>query len=163
MTERETDPKPTAPGTPSSQTMHAPQLHLDAQLCFAVNDAARAMNAAYAPLLEPLGLTHPQYLVMLVLWEHDGQRVTDIGAHLHLDSGTLTPLLKRLQARGFVERRRSTKDERVVVIHLTAAGRVLQLQALEIPTTMACKAAFDGVEFVELRRLLLTLSTRMRA
>jgi len=160
--------KPTPTSTPStstttaSTTTLAPQLHLDAQLCFAVNAAARAMSAAYAPLLEPLGLTHPQYLVMLVLWELDGQRVTDIGNRLHLDSGTLTPLLKRLQARGLVERRRNTVDERVVEIHLTAAGHALQAQALEIPSAMACRAALDVEEFVELRAQLLALTTRMR-
>jgi len=158
VAERENTPDTTTTTMPTS----APQLHLDAQLCFAVSAAARAMSAAYAPLLEPLGLTHPQYLVMLVLWEHDGLRVTDIGTRLHLDSGTLTPLLKRLQGRGLVERRRTVEDERVVEIHLTDAGRALHHQALEIPAAMACRAAFDGAEFADLRRQLLTLTARMR-
>lgn len=142
--------------------MSPPHLHLDAQLCFAVNAAARAMSAAYAPLLEPLGLTHPQYLVMLVLWQFDGQRVTDIGTRLHLDSGTLTPLLKRLQTRGLVERRRLKDDERVVEIHLTPAGRALQAKALAIPASMACTAALDADELTALRGQLLALTTRLR-
>src|SRR3954454_4785619 len=109
-------------------------LLVDQQLCFALYNASRAVIRAYAPLLQPLGLTYPQYLVLLVLWERDGVAVKDLGARLALDSGTLTPLLKRLEERGYVARRRDTDDERVVRIHLTAAGRALRVRAKRIPT-----------------------------
>src|SRR6478672_6210808 len=99
---------------------------LDDMLCFALYNATRAMTAAYAPLLAELELTYPQYLVMLVLWETDGLRVSAIGERLELDSATLTPLLKRLEAHELVERRRSTEDERVVEVFLTAAGKRLR-------------------------------------
>ena len=100
-------------------------LSLDHQLCFALYSSSLAMTKMYKPLLEPLGLTYPQYLVMLVLWEHDAIPVSDIGTHLQLDSGTLTPLLKRLQANGLLRRERDKADERRVLLHLTAAGRAL--------------------------------------
>ena len=97
-------------------------LRLDNQICFAVYSAAHAFNRVYKPLLDRLGLTYPQYLVMLVLWERDGVPVKDIGERLFLDSGTLTPLLKRLEAAELVKRTRSTEDERQVLIALTAQG-----------------------------------------
>src|ERR1700760_1428959 len=97
-------------------------LRLDNQICFAVYSAAHAFNRVYKPLLDRLGLTYPQYLVMLVLWESDGVPVKDIGERLYLDSGTLTPLLKRLEQAGFLRRARSKDDERVVLISLTAQG-----------------------------------------
>ena len=100
----------------------AKNLSLDQQLCFAVYAAAHAFNRFYKPLLVPLGLTYPQYLVLLVLWEADGQTVSGIGERLMLDSGTLTPLLKRLEAAGFVTRARSAHDERQVLVRLTDAG-----------------------------------------
>ncbi|HEU4734555.1 MAG TPA: MarR family transcriptional regulator [Kofleriaceae bacterium] len=118
-------------------------LHLDEQLCFALYNASRAMTRAYAPLLEPLGLTYPQYLVLLVLWERDGLPVKDIGERLALDSGTLTPLLKRLDQQGLVERRRGADDERLVRISLTAAGRALRARARKVPTELACRAGYD--------------------
>lgn len=121
------------------------------------------MAAAYAPVLDPLGLTHPQYLVMLVLWEQDGIRVTELGRRLHLDSGTLTPLLKRLAARGIVERRRATDDERAVEIHLTPEGKALRGAAEHIPSTMACSMALDADELGDLRERLHTLAARLRA
>src|SRR5215475_10403391 len=96
-------------------------LRLDHHLCFALYRASRAFTRAYAPLLEPLGLTYPQYLVFLALWERDGRPVHELGDCLVLDSGTLTPLLKRLEQRGLIERRRRGDDERVVEIFLTAA------------------------------------------
>src|SRR5215475_2260611 len=98
-------------------------LQLDEQLCFALYSASRAVIRAYAPLLQPLGLSYPQYLVLLVLWERDGASVKQLGERLALDSGTLTPLLQRLEHQGLVERRRGSDDERVVRIHLTAAAR----------------------------------------
>jgi DNA-binding MarR family transcriptional regulator len=118
-------------------------LQLDEQLCFALYNASRALTRAYAPLLEPLGLTYPQYLVLLVLWEHDGVPVKAIGERLSLDSGTLTPLLKRLAQQALVERRRGEDDERIVRIHLTPEGRALRGKARKIPTELACRAGYD--------------------
>jgi DNA-binding MarR family transcriptional regulator len=108
-------------------------LRLADQLCFSLYTASRAVTAAYVPLLSPLGLTYPQYLVMLVLWETDGVSVKTIGQALALDSGTLTPLLKRLEVQGLVSRERSTTDERVVEIHLTPEGKKLKARARAIP------------------------------
>ena len=99
-----------------------PHLALDNQLCFALYSASRAITRAYGPLLADLGLTYPQYLVMLVLWQADGVSVSELGARLALDSGTLTPLLKRLQTAGWISRTRGAQDERRVDIHLTPAG-----------------------------------------
>ncbi len=96
---------------------------MDNQICFAIYSTAHAFNRVYKPLLDRLGLTYPQYLVMLVLWERDGVPVKDIGERLFLDSGTLTPLLKRLEAAGLVKRTRSTEDERQVLVALTPKGR----------------------------------------
>lgn len=128
---------------------------LEEQLCFALYSASRAMTRAYQPLLEPLGLTYPQYLVMLVLWEDKPLSVSELGARLALDSGTLTPLLKRLEQAKLVRRRRDTEDERVVVVSLTPEGKELHEPALEIPAELSCRAGFgagaDG--FAELARL----------
>lgn len=108
-------------------------LQLDHQLCFALYSASLAMTRLYKPLLEPLGLTYPQYLVMLVLWEGDGLSVSQVGERLALDSGTLTPLLKRLEAQGLVQRLRDTADERRVLLQLTASGRALKQRAQKVP------------------------------
>lgn len=118
-------------------------LELDRQLCFALYRAQRALTRAYGPLLEPLGLTYPQYVVMLVLWERDNIAVNELGSCLALDSGTLTPLLKRLEQRGLVERRRDTADERVVHIVLTDAGRALRAKARKVPIALAARAGYD--------------------
>ena len=118
-------------------------LQLDDQLCFALYSASRAVIRSYAPLLDPLGLTYPQYLVLLVLWQRDGVAVHQLGERLALDSGTLTPLLKRLEQQGLVERRRGEDDERVVRIHLTPAGRALRGKARKIPMELACRAGYD--------------------
>jgi DNA-binding MarR family transcriptional regulator len=118
-------------------------LLLDDQLCFALYNAARAMTRAYAPLLEPLGLTYPQYLVLLVLWQRDGLQVNQLGDRLALDSGTLTPLLKRLERQGLIERRRGNDDERVVRVHLTPEGRALRARARKVPAHLARRAGFD--------------------
>jgi len=118
-------------------------LELDRQLCFALYRASRAITRAYGPLLEPLGITYPQYLVFLKLWERDGITVNEIGGCLALDSGTLTPLLKRLEQRELVTRRRDKDDERVVRIYLTAAGRALRAKAKNVPTDLAARAGFD--------------------
>lgn len=132
-------------------------LHLDEQLCFALYSASRAVTRAYAPLLVPLGLTYPQYLVLLVLWERDGLPVNRLGQRLALDSGTLTPLLKRLEKQRLVERRREGADERVVRIHLTATGRALRSRARKIPTELACRAGYDLASERSVREL-----TRLR-
>src|SRR5689334_10034297 len=108
-------------------------LRLDNQLCFALYSASLAMTKLYKPLLDELGLTYPQYLAMLVLWERDGLTVSDIGERLSLDSGTLTPLLKRLETSGLVTRIRDVQDERRVHITLTAAGRRMKQRAQKIP------------------------------
>ena len=118
-------------------------LQLEDQLCFALYNASRAVTRAYAPLLEPLGLTYPQYLVLLVLWERDGLPVKEVGERLALDSGTLTPLCKRLEQQGLVERRRGEDDERIVRIHLTPEGRALRGKARKIPAELACRAGYD--------------------
>lgn len=115
-----------------------PQLLLDNQLCFRLYAATRAMTQAYQPLLAPLGVTYPQYLVMLVLWERDGLSVKAIGDRLNLDSGTLTPLLKRMESQDLVRRVRSPHDERIVEIWLTDHGRSLQAVAADIPHKLAC-------------------------
>lgn len=130
-------PTPTAPGTP---------LALDQQLCFAVYSAAHAFNRVYKPLLDALNLTYPQYLVMLVLWQQDGRTVRAIGDALHLDSGTLTPLLKRLEAAGLVDRRRDAEDERQVRIGLTPAGWALKLKAESVPNAIFCATGGDAGE-----------------
>ena len=142
-------------------------LQLDDQLCFALYSASRAVTRAYAPLLQPLGLTYPQYLVLLVLWERDGASVKQLGERLALDSGTLTPLLQRLEHQGVVERRRGELDERVVHIHLTARGRALRGRARKIPAELACRAGYDVAserslhELVRLREELTQLVRRI--
>lgn len=128
-------------------------LELDDQLCFALYSASRAVIRAYAPLLEPLGVTYPQYLVLLVLWQRDDLPVHQLGDRLALDSGTLTPLLKRLEQRGLVERRRSEDDERVVRIRLTPAGRALRGKARKIPVALVCRAGFDVTSEASLHQL----------
>lgn len=108
-------------------------LQLDNQLCFALYSTSLAMTRVYKPLLDGLGLTYPQYLAMLVLWEKDGLMVSELGERLYLDSGTLTPLLKRLEASGLIARVRAVEDERRVHITLTAAGRRLKARAAKVP------------------------------
>jgi len=128
--------KPRAVAAPAAEW-----LALDQQLCFALYSSSLAMTKFYKPLLEPLGLTYPQYLVMLVLWERDGATVSELGQRLTLDSGTLTPLLKRLQAGGLLARTRDTDDERRVLVRLTAVGRALKSRAMKVPPQVACAAA----------------------
>ncbi|MFB0975578.1 MAG: MarR family transcriptional regulator [Tolumonas sp.] len=111
-------------------------LRLDNQLCFALYSASNAIVRAYRPLLEALDLTYPQYLVMLVLWQQDGISVKQLGEKLFLDSGTLTPLLKRLEAKDLLQRERSEQDERVRVLTLTESGKALKKQAADIPVQM---------------------------
>jgi len=138
-------------------------LKLDNQLCFAVYAAAHAFNATYKPLLEPLGLTYPQYLAMLVLWQEDGVTVSHIGGRLGLDSGTLTPLLKRLEGAGLLSRIRDAADERQVRITLTAAGRALKQKAKGIPPELLCATGLTLAEIGALRGRLEALAANLRA
>ena len=112
-------------------------MKLTNQLCFPLYAAARNVTGLYTPWLKPLGLTYTQYIVFLVLWEEDGISVTEIGEKLMLDNGTLSPLLKKMEKAGYINRRRSIDDERVVVITLTEAGRALQEEAQDIPRQIA--------------------------
>lgn len=134
---------------------------LSDQLCFAAYSFTHALNRAYRPLLEPLGLTYPQYLVMLVLWEDDGQTVKEIGDRLKLDSGTLTPLLKRLEAGGYVTRRRGREDERQVIVRLTDEGQALSEKAAQVPVELGCAMGAGLGEIAELRERLLALRDRL--
>lgn len=147
----------------ASREPEVDRLRLEDQLCFALYAASRAMTAAYGPLLEGLGLTYPQYLVLLVLWERDGERVSRIGERLQLDSATLTPLLKRLEARGLVARRRSAADERVVEVFLTAEGKRLRRRAAEVPPRAFARSGLTGPELARLRATLQDLTRRLRA
>jgi DNA-binding MarR family transcriptional regulator len=138
-------------------------LQLDNQLCFALYSASLAMTKLYKPLLEELGLTYPQYLVMLVLWEGDGLMVSELGQRLSLDSGTLTPLLKRLETAGLVSRMRDVDDERRVHIHLTAAGRKLKTRAAQVPGCVLAASQCSIPELMQLTDRLRTLRDRLAA
>ncbi len=129
-------------------------LLLDNQLCFALYAASRMIIRLYRPVLDPLGLTYTQYIALLALWERDGETVTALGERLYLDSGTLTPLLKRLEAQGLVERQRSTSDERTVRILLTERGRALKQQAAQVPAKVASCIKLPERDAIELHRLL---------
>ncbi len=128
------------------------RLLLDHQLCFALYSASLAMTKIYKPLLDPLGLTYPQYLVLLVLWEQAPINVSAIGERLTLDSGTLTPLLKRLEALGYVSRVRDAADERRVFVQLTAEGRKLKARAAEIPPCLLAASHCSESELTALTR-----------
>ncbi|QSX41351.1 MarR family transcriptional regulator [Shewanella cyperi] len=132
--------------------MHDP-LALENQVCFSLYTAANAMVRAYRPLLDKLDLTYPQYLAMMVLWQEEGISVKTLGGKLHLDSGTLTPLLKRLEAKGLLLRERSSEDERQRVLKLTDAGRHLRQQAEGIPQAMRCLVGGAAEELQQLKLL----------
>jgi DNA-binding MarR family transcriptional regulator len=136
-------------------------LQLDQQLCFALYSASLAMNKVYRTLLAKLRLTYPQYLVMLVLWERDALTVSEIGERLYLDSATLTPLLKRLEAAGLLDRTRSAEDERQVIISLTTEGRALKKQAGDVPADVFCATGCELDELVALKRQLTDLRERL--
>lgn len=138
-------------------------LQLDRQLCFALYSASHAVSRAYKPHLESLGLTYPQYLTLLVLWERDGLTVSEIGERLHLDSGTLTPLLKRLEAAGYLSRLRDVADERRVLVRLTAAGRKLKARAAPIPACMFAAMQGAPAELQALTRQVQQLRDRLQA
>src|ERR1700738_3853746 len=138
-----------------------PSLLLSEQLCFALYSTMLALNKVYRKLLRKLGLTYPQYLVMLVLWERDELMVSEIGARLFLDSTTLTPLLKRLEASGLIARTRATSDERQVIITLTKQGRALKQQAQDVPGSVFCAAECTPEELVSMRDHLLLLREKL--
>ncbi|PWK85896.1 MarR family winged helix-turn-helix transcriptional regulator [Fulvimonas soli] len=146
--------------TAKPQAAAAP-LGLDQQLCFALYSTGLAMTKLYRKLLAGLELTYPQYLVMLVLWERDGLAVSEIGERLFLDSATLTPLLKRLEAAGLVSRTRSAEDERQVVIGLTAQGRALKKRAAAVPGAVFCATGCERDELLALKRQLESLRERL--
>lgn len=138
-------------------------LRLDNQICFAIYSAAHAFNRVYKPLLDRLGLTYPQYLVMLVLWENDGVPVKAIGERLFLDSGTLTPLLKRLEAAELIRRTRSAKDERQVLIALTPQGLALKEKARAVPQQILAASACSIPELSAMKNEIVALRDRLNA
>ena len=141
----------------------ADPLKLDSMLCFAVYAAGHAFTRFYKPRLDALGLTYPQYLVFLVLWEQDGLTVKALGEKLFLDSGTITPLVKRLEARGLLRRQRDDEDERQVRIFLTSEGRALRAKALAVPLAVGKALGEQAVEAGDLRRSLQQLRERLDA
>lgn len=136
---------------------------LEEHLCFALYSASHAMTGAYQEFLQELGITYPQYLVMLTLWEGDGVRVSRIGERLFLDSATLTPLLKRLEARGLVERRRSSQDERVVEVFLTRSGKLMHGRAAAMADAVFCKTKLPLPKLVALRDAVNELTRNLHA
>lgn len=137
-------------------------LSLDNQLCFPLYAASRELTRHYKPFLDPLGLTYPQYVTMMVLWEHDGLKVGELGCRLRLDSATLTPLLKRLESRGYVTRQRSAVDERAVIVSLTDEGRELRERALSVPPCIAGCLSISPEEAMQLKALLEKLIATMQ-
>ena len=146
---------PTAPDRSNAALL------LDNQLCFALYSASLAMTKLYKPLLDAIGLTYPQYLALLVLWERDGLTVSELGERLSLDSGTLTPLLKRLETAGLVSRLRDTADERHVHIQLTTEGRSLKAHASDIPSCVLQATHCEVAEAVALTRQVQALRDRL--
>ena len=132
-------------GVAAAQDPRDPLL-LDRQVCFPLYAATNLLSRLYGPVLRELGLTYPQYLVMLVLWEKEPQTVGSLDARLYLDSGTLTPLLKRMEAAGLVRRTRDPEDERRVVIELTESGKILRNQAVYVPETLARGRKSEGID-----------------
>ena len=155
---------PTTPaGAPSlAGVSPAELLRLDNQLCFPLYACSKEVVRSYQPLLGPLGLTYTQYLCMMVLWEEQVTSVRSLGERLYLDSGTLTPVLKKLEDRGYVTRERSVADARVLEVSLTPEGRALRDRAASVPPEMACHVHLSPEEAVELKRLLVKVLTQVR-
>ena len=128
--------------------------HADDMFCFATYNAAHVINRAYTPLLKPLGLTYPQYITLTLLWETDGQSIGELAKQLMMESSTLTPLIKRIETMGHVARRRGTRDERQVFVHLTPSGRELKQHA---PDITACMVEATGCQLEELQALVRAL------
>ncbi|WP_420563308.1 MarR family winged helix-turn-helix transcriptional regulator [Thalassobaculum sp.] len=152
-------PTPDRPTSPPKA--HPPKL--DDQLCFALYSAGLALTKVYRPILDALDLTYPQYLAMMALWERDDITVNALGAQLRLDSGTLTPLLKRLEGRDLLQRRRDPEDERRVRVVLTEAGRALGAQAADIPLAIGKAAGMSRAEAAQERERLVALRDRLEA
>src|ERR1700712_3097062 len=153
-----------APSTRSDTAVDAnAMLALDHQLCFALYSSSLTMTKLYKPVLEPLGLSYPQYLVLLVLWETDAIGVGDLGARLFLDSGTLTPLLTRMETSGWLSRARGVEDERRVVVSLTPAGRALRRKARGVPLQVACASGCSLDDLANLTARLQALRTNLSA
>lgn len=146
---------------PTAAASNANWLALDHQLCYALYAASLTMTKLYKPMLAPLGLTYPQYLVMLALWEGDDLPVSALGERVSLDSGTLTPLLKRLEASGLIARQRDVADERRVRVSLTPAGRALKAQARSVPRQMAAATGCELDEIASLTQRLHALRGRL--
>lgn len=136
-------------------------LRLDSQICFSLQAASRAFNGVYRVILKDLGLTYPQYLVLLVLWEQGELPVKKLGEHLRLDSGTLSPLLKRLESAGLVRRERSARDERSVEVRLTEEGVALRARAVRVPVRIAAATGLEPAEIAELRERLDQLTSAL--
>ena len=143
--------------------MSATAPHLDEQICFALYSASRALTSRYRELLEPLGLTYPQYLVMLVLWEDGDVTVGHLGERLHLDSGTLSPLLRRLETAGNLTRARSRTDERIVEVALTPAGRALRSEIDRVHASVCESTGLDPDLLTVLQRQITSLAANVRA
>src|SRR4051795_8918805 len=139
------------PGDMTTPPTATDWLRLDQQICFSLNAASRAFGSVYRVILKDLGITYPQYLVMLLLWEHGDLPVKKLGEHLRLDSGTLSPLLKRLETAGLVRRERSARDERSVEVRLTEEGAALRERAGRVPPRIAAATGFDLDQIRELR------------
>lgn len=137
-------------------------LKLESQLCFALYSTSLALTKQYKPLLQPLGLTYPQYLVLLVLWQHDGLGVKQLGEQLFLDSGTLTPLLKRMETAGWLSRTRALDDERRVIVNLTADGKALRPRAVSVARRLAQSTGCSTDELLALTRRLQDLRGQLR-
>ncbi|MNS13514.1 Organic hydroperoxide resistance transcriptional regulator [compost metagenome] len=137
-------------------------LKLENQLCFPLYALSRKVTAHYKPLLDELDLTYPQYLVMLLLWEHQTLSVKELGDHLMLDSGTLTPLLKRLEQKKIVSRKRSAEDERIVLISLTPDGKKLQEKAVEVPNKLQCSLSLSDEDIVVTRSQIIKLLNKLK-
>lgn len=147
--------------TPVTNTSTAKVLNVDLQLCFALYSASLSMTKTYKPLLAKLKLTYPQYLVLLVLWEKDGVTVNSIGERLFSDSGTLTPLLKRLEKLGLIQRQRAIEDERKVIITLTEQGKLLKTQAADVHPKIACSTGCTLPELQALNQQLILLRANL--
>ena len=141
----------------STRMTDDPNLELDNQICFALYSTTHALTRAYRPILEALDLTYLQYIVMMVLWEQDGQTVKEIGRRLRLDSGTLTPLLKRLEAADLVRRQRASSDERQVNIYLTEKGKALYEKARGVPAQVLCASGQTVAQLMALKNDLVAL------
>ena len=139
----------------------SPWLKLESQLCFALYSTSLALTKRYKPLLQPLGLTYPQYLVLLVMWEQDALGVNDLGQRLFLDSGTLTPLLKRMETAGLLTRMRALDDERRVIVNLAPAGKALRLRALPVAQRIAQSTGCDTEELMDLTRRMQELRSHL--